>query len=111
MKKKELLFEIFIYLACVLLAGFLWKKPLILALFYLVISMIMLAKWHTYKDILYFIGGFILGPIGEMAAVYLGAWQYSKPLYLIPLWLPFLWGIAVLLLIKTTETIMELKKK
>jgi hypothetical protein len=44
--------------------------------------------------------------MGESVAVYFGAWDYSKPLYLIPIWLPFLWGITALFMKNICETIL-----
>jgi hypothetical protein len=68
-------------------------------------------KWHTKNDLLFYFITFLLGPIGESVAIYLGAWKYSKPLYLIPSWLPFLWGICALFLKHISETILTSGKK
>ena len=66
----------------------------------------MLYKWHSKSDLVFYFVGFALGPVGEFVAVYFGAWKYSKPLYLIPIWLPFLWGIAALFMKKLSETLI-----
>ncbi len=105
--KKELLFELCIYAISVALAGLLWRKPPILTISYVTISIIMLTKWHERSDLIFYFVAFGLGPIGEVFAVYLGAWQYSKPFYLIPIWLPFLWGIAALFVKKMSETLLK----
>jgi len=105
--KKELVFELCIYAISVALAGLLWRKPPILAISYMIISMIMLIKWHGRSDLIFYLTAFGLGPIGEAFAIYLGAWQYLKPFYLIPIWLPFLWGITALFLKKTSETLLK----
>jgi len=109
--KKELTFELGIYALCVVLVGWLWHKPVFLTMCYIVISIIVLMKWHTKSDLLFYSITFFLGPIGESAAIYLGAWEYSRPLYLIPSWLPFLWGICALFLKNISETILKSREK
>lgn len=109
--KKELVFELGIYAISVALAGFFWGKPVLLTISYGVISMIMLTKWHERSDLIFYFVAFGLGPIGEAFAIYLGAWQYSKPFYLIPVWLPFLWGISALFLKKISEALLKAKNR
>jgi hypothetical protein len=109
--KKELVFELSICAISVALAGFFWRKPAILTISYVVISMIMLTKWPERSDLIFYFVAFGLGPIGEAFAIYLGAWQYSKPFYLIPIWLPFLWGISALFVKKISETLIKAKNR
>ena len=90
------------------MAGLLWHKPILLTFIYLMISFKMLCKWHTRSDIVFFAAGFVLGPAGEIFAVYRGAWQYAEPFYLIPLWLPLLWGIAALFIKKLSESLLTI---
>ncbi len=104
--KRELVFELGIYCFCVVLAGILWHKQILLTSIYLMVSFIMLYKWHNKSDIVFYAAGFILGPAGEIFAVYRGAWQYAEPFYLIPFWLPFLWGIAALFIKKLSESLL-----
>jgi hypothetical protein len=79
---KELILECSIYAVCVTLAGLLWHTPGLLSLCYLAISVGMLKKWHERSDLLFYAVAFVLGPAGEMVAIYFGAWHYAKPLYL-----------------------------
>ena len=102
--KKNLFIEITVYALCIALASFLWPSPIVLSLCYILISIFMLYRWHTKSDLIFYFVAFVLGPTGEFVAVYFGAWKYSKPLYLIPLWLPFLWGIAALFIKKLSDT-------
>ena len=106
--KKELGIELGIYVICISLTSFLWEKPIILAFCCLFISILMIYKWHDKIDLVIYFVGFILCPLGELVVVYFGAWEYSKPLYLIPIWIPFLWGIAALLIKKLSETIVKM---
>lgn len=102
-KITDLLYFLYVYIISVLSAAFLWNYPLFLMFIYLVISVFLLIKQFNKRNLFYFLTGFIFGPLGEILAIYFGAWQYAEPFYLIPIWLPFLWGIAVLSLIKITE--------
>jgi hypothetical protein len=109
--KKELISEFSIYaVSLILVAGF-WDRPVILTVCYTFISILILLKWHTRKDLIFYCVGFILGSIGDSIAVYFGAWGYSKPFYLIPLWLPFLWGIAALLIKNICGTLLKIRNK
>ena len=85
----------------------LWRNPAALALCYAFISFLMLLKWHTKGDLLFYFFPLVLGPIAEMIAVYNGVWKYAKPFFLIPIWLPFGWGIFFLLIKKITDTVTQ----
>ena len=104
--KRELIILVVIYALCVALASILWHKPIALSLCYILITVFMVSKWHDRSDLLFYSVAFVLGPTGEAVAVHFRAFEYSKPLYLIPVWLPFLWGIFGLFLKKVCETLM-----
>ena len=94
--KKNLAALVGIYVVCLALVSLLWQRPLVLAGGYGLLSLAMLYKWHTRGDLAFYFVAFVLGPAGEMVAIRFGAWRYAEPFYLIPLWLPLLWGIAAL---------------
>ena len=104
--RKELLIEGGIYVSVLSLASFLWRQPAILLFCFLVISVLMLRRWHSPSDLLFYFAGFVLGPLGEAMAVYFDAWHYSKPFFLVPIWLPCLWGIAALFLKRLCATLL-----
>jgi len=106
--KKELIIEVLIYALSITLAALLWHNPVFLSICYVLISIFMLYRWHAKSDLIFYFVAVVLGPLGEVVAVYFGAWQYSKPLYLIPIWLPFLWGIAALFMKKLSETSLRI---
>jgi uncharacterized membrane protein YoaT (DUF817 family) len=103
--KRELIILVVIYVLCVALASILWRRPLALSLCYVLIAVFMLCNWHARSDLVSYALAFVLGPAGEAVAVYFDAWEYPKPLYLIPVWLPFVWGIVGLFLKKVCETL------
>lgn len=74
--KRGLLFELSIYALCVTLAGLLWQQPVILSLCYLAVSILMLIKWHARSDLFFYFVALVLGPAGEIVAVYFGAWEF-----------------------------------
>ena len=94
-----------IYALCIVLASLLWSSPVILSGCFLLIGVLMLYRWHSKTDLLFFSVAFLVGPLGEAIAVRSGAWTYSKPIFLIPLWLPLLWGIAGLFIKKLCESL------
>ena len=93
-----------IYVACIAPAALMWQQPVALALVYVVIAAGLLFWRHSASDLVYFFTPFFLGPIGEFFAVQRGAWSYdgSKTL---PIWLPFVWGIAGLFMKNVSEAL------
>lgn len=96
-----------IYVIAVSLISLLWQSPVILALCFISISLLMLLKWHAKSDLLLYFLAFTLGPIAEMILVYIGVWKYAEPVFFIPIWLPFAWGIAMLIIKKLSEALVE----
>jgi hypothetical protein len=105
--KRELLFELCIYCLCIALVAFLWHKPVILMLCFIVTSILVFIKWHTRSDLFFYFTAFVIGSVAESIAINFGAWNYSKPFYLIPIWLPLLWGIAALIVKNMSETLLK----
>jgi hypothetical protein len=69
----------------------------------------MLFRWHTQADLLFYFAALSFGPLGEAISVWSGAWAYSRPSFLIPLWLPLLWGIAGLFLKRFCDSLVSRK--
>lgn len=95
------------YVVCFALAGLLWQRPLWLLAAYAVLSAAMLWRWHRPADLAFYAVPAVLGPLGEMFAIYHGAWEYARPLVLIPIWLPPAWGCAALFMKKTADALAE----
>lgn len=104
--RQDLIIEAAIYIVVLSLASFLWPEPVVLSLCLAAISALMLWRWHEPSDACCYAAGFVLGPLGEAMAVHFGAWTYAKPLFLVSLWLPSLWGIAALLVKRLCDTLM-----
>jgi hypothetical protein len=94
-----------------LFVSFHWSSPSLLTLALLVIAATMiLSGTRRAHDTLFFILAGIWGALSEAVAVnFGGAWHYSSPFQFgIPLWLPILWGIAGIFLIRLSDTVAEL---
>jgi hypothetical protein len=104
--KRKLVTRAILYALCIVLVSMFWQRPVILSLCLVVITVVMISKWHEKSDLTFYFAAFVLGPTGETVAAYFGAWKYSKPLYLIPIWLPFLWGVVGLFLKRLCDTLL-----
>jgi len=80
--------------------GLLWRQPFLLTGILLSTGIAVLALLRTRQVITCYLIGFVLGPAAEYFAVAFGAWAYSIPMdgTILPLWLPFGWGIAAVTL-------------
>jgi hypothetical protein len=75
--------------------------------FFIFTSILVFIRWHTRSDLVFYFTAFVIGSVAESIAIYFGAWKYSKPFYLIPIWLPLLWGIAALIVKNMSETLLK----
>ena len=96
--------SLLIYVACIAPAALMWQRPLALAAVYVVIATGLLAWRHSRADLVYFFVPFFMGPAGELFAVRYGAWTYEGTETL-PIWLPFVWGIAGLFMKNLSEAL------
>ena len=111
MQKKtiELVLLLLVYGLCFALASVLWAHPGWLTLCYAFVSIFTLLKWHTKADLVSYAAAVILGPLGEAVAVHYGAWTYAESSFLVPMWLPLLWGIAGFFLRRLTWTMTNMQ--
>jgi uncharacterized membrane protein YoaT (DUF817 family) len=60
------------------------------------------------SDMIAFLVGMVLGPTMEIIIIHYGAWQYANPSAAgIPMWLPLLWGLTSIFLLKITRWFAE----
>jgi len=76
----------------------LWRNVLLLTTSLLIMSILALLHFHHKHDVITFFLGVVTGAVSESLCIYFGAWMYTNPTYLIPLWLPVLWGLAALVI-------------
>lgn len=90
----KLLLWLSVFIGAVLFVSLLYRSNETLFLVLIIASVILLKKGDKI-DLLAFLVSMVAGPIGEIVAIYFGAWEYSNPSFIgIPIWLPLLWGIA-----------------
>jgi hypothetical protein len=89
----------------------LWRNPFFLTSILIIIGIVMIAigKSRT-EDIYLYVTVSFLGALSEALGVYFVAWTYSLPEIIgIPIWLPFLWGVAGLVIKRISLKIHNLK--
>jgi len=96
-----------IYALTFVLASLLWQRPLALASAYALLSSLLLWRWHSRSEVVFFTLAALLGPIAEFVAVSFGAWEYARPWINIPIWLPLAYGISGLFLKKTADALLN----
>ncbi len=110
--KKELFFEVILSSIGISLVSLFYKENLLLVTLIIATWAIGVMFWHTKHDVYLFLIGAITGSIGELIAVHFGAWQYANPTFLgIPIWLPFVWGLAMMITKHITETFVEIEMR
>lgn len=100
-----------IFALTVLLTSLLWRRPGALTTSLALVSALLLWRWHSRAEVAYFALSTFLGPMGELVAVRFGAWEYSLPLVILPIWLPLAYGISGLFLYKIVNLILQLHPK
>lgn len=105
--KKPIFFEFLVYiLVCIIsiiLVILFWKENILLTTTLIFLLFLITIKlWHKKNDILTIVFGVIFGWASESVCVYFGVWEYTNPTFLVPLWLPILWGIAALIIRRFT---------
>lgn len=78
-----------------------WQESIILSIILALLSIAAIYIWRSRETVLlYFLCAF-LGAFSEYAGVYIGAWRYTNPDIMgVPAWLPLLWGLAGLSMMK-----------
>lgn len=64
--------------------------------------------WPDREDHVFYVAGALIGSVTEIIATKAGIWSYTIPSFLnIPLWLPFAWGFAVVLIIRIGQSFVR----
>ena len=100
------------YVACVGAVVLLWRAPLLLTLTLFVISVSMLIVLRSKEIAGVYVFVALWGPLTEVVAIANGVWQYELPEFFgIPLWLPFLWGAASIVIVYSYDCLSRYKNK
>lgn len=91
-------------LGTLLLTSVLWRTPVALTAILIVTGVAIYALRPSRTSAFVYLIGFLFGPLAEAVSIRTGAWEYASPTLLgIPLWLPFVWGIAALFIQNTAD--------
>ena len=64
--------------------------------------------WPDNEDHIFYVAGAVIGSAAEIIATRAGIWTYTLPTFLnIPVWLPFAWGFAVVLIIRIGQAFVR----
>ncbi|MFH1236315.1 MAG: hypothetical protein V1685_05260 [Parcubacteria group bacterium] len=112
MLRKELLLEAVVFALTIALLVYFDDKVFLLTIILILFSVLSNRLWHQKHDIFFYITGAILGPLAEIVCTANGVWRYEHPTFLnIPLWLPFAWGIAAVMITRIAETFVKIEKR
>jgi len=93
--------DLFIFWFVILLVVLSWTNNILVTAILIASYGVRYYFWPNREDHVLYVGGAILGPIAEIIATKAGIWHYTLPTFLnIPLWLPFAWGFAAVLIIR-----------
>jgi hypothetical protein len=111
--KKELILESIIFSLCNISIILFYNYNILLVGLLIICWLIGLKFWHKKQDFLFYIIGATVGSITEIICINLGGvWQYVNPTFLgIPIWLPFGWGVATMLIKRISETFVKIEMR
>ncbi len=110
--EKELFFDIALFAVGIAFISLFYMNNILLLLLLILLCVFGLKFWYKKHDTYFFVSGAIIGPIGEIVAIHFGAWYYTNPTVLgIPVWLPIVWGLAVVLIKRAAEIFVKIESK
>ena len=110
--EKELIYEAVGFSTGIAMISLFWRNNLLLLSLLALVSLTGMKKWYKRRDVYLFITGAVIGPIGEIVCIHFGVWQYANPTFLgIPVWLPLVWGLAVMLVKRIAGTYVKIEMK
>ena len=99
-KNSEFFFNALVSLLALVATAIFWTQPVLLTIMLFVVGIVHIWIVRVEHVVLFYITVAILGPLVEAFVMYFGAWSYAIPYVLgVPIWLPFLWGSAGLLIL------------
>ena len=108
--EKELVLDVIRFVLGVAAIALLYKNNTLLVAIMLTGWLIAIKTWHRKEDIYIFVIAAAAGTIAEAVAIKFGAWHYSNPTALgVPIWLPLLWGSAVVFIKRFSETVIRFR--
>ena len=106
--RKTLAFSIITIAIAIISIGLFWENNLLVSAILIAVIAVSFYVYRTKKDLVYFFVAVIFGTTAEIFCITFGVWSYANPTFIIPLWLPLIWGIAGINLPRLANAIMEL---
>lgn len=101
-----LLRDLFIFFFVVFAVILVWKNNAVVTAIIIAAYLLRYFLWPDKEDHMFFAAGAILGTTAEIIATHAGIWSYTVPTFLkIPVWLPFAWGFASVLIIRIAQSL------
>jgi hypothetical protein len=91
---KSLIVILSIIVLTVAIMSFLWRDNLFTTSALTILSVGILLFWNKIQDIFRYSVAAVGGTTAEVVCIYFGVWTYSNPTYIIPIWLPLVWGLT-----------------
>lgn len=109
---KELLLDLAFFVIGIIAMTQLYAHNIVVLLIMVAMWVIGIIFWHTRHDIIFFVVSAIIGATTEIIVIPFGTWHYANPSFLnIPIWLPFAWGIALMLAKRVAEVIIRVEQR
>ncbi len=101
-----LLRDLFIFFFVIFTVVLVWKNNAAVTAIIIGAYLLRYFLWPNKEDHLFFTAGAIIGTTAEIIATHAGIWRYTLPTFLnIPVWLPFAWGFASVLIIRIAQCV------
>lgn len=109
---KIFAFSVAIAVVCLLTVSLFWSSPWFLMGLLIAVSAATLLVTRKKEDVVVYAIAGVSGAVGGAIAIVYGAWAYSIPMFFgIPVWLPFLWGLAGVYLKNLSDEVRVWLKK
>jgi len=106
--RRALVRDLVIFWLVVLLVVITWRHNTVVTAILVAAYLARYRFWPNREDHIFYIAGAIIGPTAEIIATHAGIWSYTLPTFLrIPVWLPFAWGFAVVLIIRIGQAFVR----
>jgi len=106
--RRALVRDLVIFWLVVLLVVLTWRHNMVVTAILIAAYLARYRFWPNREDHIFYIAGAIIGPAAEIIATHAGIWSYTLPTFLrIPVWLPFAWGFAVVLIIRIGQAFVR----
>ena len=108
--RKTITFSIVMLIATIFVMSFAWPNNILATFSMTMIVAVSFYFYRTKHDIVHFSLAAVIGTIAEAICITFGAWSYSNPTFIIPIWLPLVWGAVALHLPRISKAIIDLRR-